>query len=75
METSRVQRSITTLEDLFDRVQAGETGELRLILKADVQGSLEPIVNSLNEIDQEEIKIKILHAEAGNIPENTGKII
>jgi translation initiation factor IF-2 len=70
LETSRVQRSITTLEDLFDRVQAGETGELRLILKADVQGSLEPIVNSLNEIDQEEIKIKILHAEAGNITEN-----
>jgi translation initiation factor IF-2 len=70
LETSKAQRSITTLEDLFDRVQAGETGELRLILKADVQGSLEPIVNSLNEIDQEEIKIKILHAEAGNITEN-----
>jgi translation initiation factor IF-2 len=44
--------------------------ELRLILKADVQGSLEPVTNSLNEIDQSEININILHAEAGNITEN-----
>lgn len=70
LEEKKVSKSMTTLEDLFDRVQAGETTELRLILKADVQGSLEPIVNSLKEIDQNEIKINILHAEAGNISEN-----
>jgi translation initiation factor IF-2 len=45
-------------------------GELRLILKADVQGSLEPITNSLNEIDQGEIRINVLHTETGNITEN-----
>ncbi len=69
-EEQRAARTMTTLEDLFERVQAGEMGELRLIIKADVQGSLEPIVSSLNEIDQSEIKINILHTEAGNITEN-----
>jgi translation initiation factor IF-2 len=69
-EESKSARSQATLEDLFDRVKAGEMAELRLILKADVQGSLEPIVNSLNDIDQSEVKINVLHAEAGNISEN-----
>lgn len=69
-EESKSARTQATLEDLFDRVKAGETAELRLILKADVQGSLEPIINSLNDIDQSEVKINVLHAEAGNISEN-----
>ena len=69
-EKQQTAKTMTTLEDLFERVQAGEMGELGLIIKADVQGSLEPIINSLNEIDQSEIKVNILHAEAGNISEN-----
>ncbi len=44
--------------------------ELRLIIKADVQGSLEPIVSTLNDMSQGDIKINILHAETGNIGEN-----
>jgi translation initiation factor IF-2 len=63
-------RKKARLEDLFERFKAGEMGELRLILKADVQGSLEPITNSLNDIDQSEIKINVLHSETGNITEN-----
>ncbi len=59
-----------TLEELFAQIQTGEEKELRLIIKADVQGSLEPIVTSLNEIGQGEIGINILHAETGNIGEN-----
>ncbi len=59
-----------TLEELFSKVQSGEERELRLIIKADVQGSLEPIVTSLNDLGSEEISINILHAEAGNIGEN-----
>ena len=69
-EQQKTTKSMTTLEDLFSKVQAGEMGELRLILKADVQGSLEPIINSLNDIDQSEIKINVLYTEAGNITEN-----
>jgi translation initiation factor IF-2 len=62
--------SALTLEQLFSKFQAGEVHELRLIIKADVQGSLEPIVNSLNEMTQADLKINILHAETGNIGEN-----
>ena len=59
-----------TLEQLFDAYQAGEVRELRLILKVDVQGSLEPIVSSLKELSSEEIAISVLHAETGNVTEN-----
>jgi len=59
-----------TLEELFASFQAGETKELRLILKADVQGSLEPIVNSLNDLSKGDISVNILYAETGNISEN-----
>jgi len=69
-EEARSVKKITGLEDLFTKFQAGEMAELRLILKADVQGSLEPVTNSLNEIDQSEININILHSETGNITEN-----
>jgi len=63
-------KSVTSLEQLFDRFQAGEVRELRLIIRADVQGSLEPIINSLNEMSEGDIKINILHAETGNIGES-----
>jgi len=69
-EESRSVQKIVGLEDLFANFQAGKMGELRLILKADVQGSLEPITNSLNQIEQSEIRINVLHSEAGNITEN-----
>lgn len=59
-----------TLEQLFEKFQAGEVKELPLIIKADVQGSLEPIVNSLNDLSKGDIKINILQAEPGNITEN-----
>ncbi len=59
-----------TLEELFSRAQLGEDKELRLIIKADVQGSLEPIVNSIKELDSSDIKVTVLSADAGNIGEN-----
>ena len=61
-----------TLEDLFEKLQAGEEQSLRLIVKADVQGSLEPIVNSLKELGEKtpEVNIEILRQETGNITES-----
>ncbi|HSL42562.1 MAG TPA: translation initiation factor IF-2 [Anaerolineales bacterium] len=59
-----------SLEDLFANVQAGEAKELNLIVKADVQGSLDPIVSELNKLGEGEIGIKILYAETGNIGDN-----
>jgi translation initiation factor IF-2 len=75
METEeKSQRTLqrATLEDLFERMKAGEEQELRLIVKADVQGSLEPVVNSINEISQkhDDISIHILHQETGNVTES-----
>ncbi len=64
------QKTAITLEQLFDRFQAGEVRELRLIVKADVQGSLEPIISSLNDLGKGEIKLTTLHTETGNIGEN-----
>ena len=67
---AKMNKKQASLEDLFNRFQAGEVRELRLIVKADVQGSLAPITSTLNEIDQKEIKINILHSETGNISES-----
>jgi translation initiation factor IF-2 len=59
-----------SLEELFAKIKAGEAKELNLILKADVQGSLEPIVNEIKNLGAGEIVINILYAENGNISEN-----
>src|SRR5512138_425644 len=59
-----------SLEDLFANVKAGEAQELNLIVKADVQGSLDPIVSELNKLGEGEIAITILYAETGNIGDN-----
>jgi translation initiation factor IF-2 len=64
------KKAPVTLEQLFDRFQAGEERELRLIVKADVQGSLEPIISSLNDLQGGDIAVNVLHAETGNIGEN-----
>ena len=70
LKTQSQSRKKLSLEDMFSRVQAGEAKELNLIIKADVQGSLDPIVTELNKLGQGEIGLKILHAETGNIGNN-----
>jgi len=69
-ETTR-SRSVS-LDDFFSRLQEGETKTLNLIVKADVQGSLEPIITSLKKIgeDNEEVTLEILLSGTGNITEN-----
>ena len=59
-----------SLDDLFSRLQAGEAVALNLILKADVDGSLEPIVNSLETLSTDELKVDILHQGIGRISES-----
>ncbi len=73
VETAKTQaqtKKKVSLEDLFANVQAGEARGLNLIIKADVQGSLEPIMNELNKLGEGEIGLNILHAETGNIGNN-----
>lgn len=61
-----------TLEELFKQYKSGQAKDLRLILKADVQGSLEPIMNELEELGKKQkgLAVKILHAETGNVTES-----
>jgi translation initiation factor IF-2 len=59
-----------SLTELFSQFQAGQAKELNLIVKADVQGSLEPIVASVEKLGTEELKVKILHRGIGGISES-----
>jgi len=64
------KKSQITLEQLFEQFKSGEVPELRLIVKADVQGSLEPIISSIKDLCTEELSVNILYSETGNITEN-----
>jgi translation initiation factor IF-2 len=59
-----------TLEDLFRQVQTGQAKELRIILKADVSGSLGAITHSLDQLSTDEVRINVLHEGAGEITDN-----
>ncbi|MFP5341892.1 MAG: translation initiation factor IF-2 [Candidatus Limnocylindria bacterium] len=59
-----------TLEDLYRQIQAGQAKELRIILKSDVSGSLGAITHALEQLDQEEVRLNILHEAAGDITDN-----
>jgi translation initiation factor IF-2 len=59
-----------TLEELFQKYQEGEVRELRLIVKADVQGSLEPITKSLDDLEKTAISVVVLHTGTGNISDS-----
>jgi translation initiation factor IF-2 len=59
-----------TLEDLYSQIQAGQAKELRIILKADVSGSLGAITHALDQLGQDEIRLNVLHEGAGDITDN-----
>jgi translation initiation factor IF-2 len=58
-----------SLEELFARFEGGETKTLNLIVRADLQGTLEPVIKSIQDLSGTEIEIKILQAAVGNIAE------
>lgn len=58
------------LENLFEQINAGKVKELNIILRADVQGSIEPIKTSLEQLSSDEVKVRIVHAGTGNINES-----
>jgi translation initiation factor IF-2 len=66
----RGEKSIVSLETLFDQLKQGEMKDLNIILKADVQGSAEAVAASLQKIDVEGVNIKIIHSGAGAINES-----
>ena len=68
-ENSLAERTQVTLENLFTQIDAGKTESLNLIIRADVQGSVDVLKKYLSELSVEEVKINILHAAPGGITE------
>jgi translation initiation factor IF-2 len=59
-----------SLENLFEQLQAGEVRDLNLVIKADVQGSVEAIVSELAKIQHPEVRVNVIHQGVGGITEN-----
>ena len=60
---------IVSLNDLFEKIKEGEVKELNIVLKADVQGSIEALSDSLLKLSKDEVKLKIIHSSTGAITE------
>ena len=59
-----------SLESLFDQLQAGEVRDLNLVIKGDVQGSVEAVVSELGKIQHPEVRVNVIHQGVGGITEN-----
>jgi translation initiation factor IF-2 len=69
-EAELVKTAKVSLEDLYQRIQAGDVKELRVVIKADVQGSVEALSEALVRLSTEEVRLKVLHASVGGITES-----
>jgi len=68
-EDARVKTG-TKLEDIFAQIQSGQKASVNLILKADVQGSLEAVTESLRRLERDEVNVSFVHRAVGGITEN-----
>ncbi len=68
-ELSRQSRPLS-LDEFSSAIREGEAKELSVVLKTDVQGSIEPIVNSIERLSTSDLKVNVIHAAAGNISES-----
>lgn len=64
-----IERKHVTLDNLFEQIKEGEVKDLNVVIKADVQGSLEALRESLGKIEQREVRINVVHAGVGGIGE------
>ncbi|MFO8163608.1 MAG: translation initiation factor IF-2 [Thermodesulfobacteriota bacterium] len=69
LDTAATRDSIS-LDNLFDRIRDGEVKELNIIIRADVQGSVEALVDSLTKLSTEEVKLKVIHGGTGSVTES-----
>ena len=73
LETERRDASrsqAVSLSNIYDQVSTGEVKELAVILKTDVQGSIEPIKESLERLSTDELKVRVIHSGSGNVTES-----
>ena len=59
-----------TLDNLFDQMSVGEMKELKIIVKADVQGSVEAVTQSLEKLSNEEVRVRVIHGAVGAVSES-----
>ncbi len=69
-EKSINQTSRVTLNDLFSEIEKGNLKQLNIIVKADVQGSVEAVTQSLEKLTNEEVQVKVIHANVGGVTES-----
>ena len=69
-EAELVKSSKVSLEELYDQIKAGDVKELRVVLKADVQGSVEALTDALSRMSNNEVKLKVIHGSVGGITES-----
>ena len=62
--------SASTLEELYSKLEAGEVEDLNIIIKADVQGSVEAVKQSLEKLSNSEVRVRTIHSGVGAITEN-----
>ncbi|HUC98153.1 MAG TPA: translation initiation factor IF-2 [Candidatus Polarisedimenticolaceae bacterium] len=69
-ETELVKSSKVSLEELYDQIKTGDVKELRAVVKADVQGSVEALTDALTRMSTAEVKLRVLHGSVGGITES-----
>jgi translation initiation factor IF-2 len=69
-ESELVKTSKVSLEDLYDQIKTGDVKELRVVLKADVHGSVEALTEAMNRLSSEEVKLRVIHGSVGGITES-----
>ena len=69
LEDQAVPSRHVSLETLFERIKEGELNQLKVVLKADMQGSLEAIMDSLEKVSRDEVKLSVIHSGVGGITE------
>ncbi|MPZ98125.1 MAG: translation initiation factor IF-2 [Dehalococcoidia bacterium] len=70
LEAGQTGRQAVTLDSLFGEIHKGNIQDLNLVLKADVQGSIEPLVQTLEDLSVEEVNVKVIHASVGSVTES-----
>lgn len=69
-EKEMAKKAKLSLEEVYERIQQGEIQELNIVLKADVQGSVEAVSEALKRVSTEKVKVNIIHSGVGSISES-----
>ena len=69
-EEKLVSSNVVTLDDFFSKVQEGQIKDLNIVIKADVQGSVEAVKQSLERLSNDEVRVKVIHSGVGAVRES-----